>query len=452
MPFSIAQTTEFALNELTIVTKGGKLDIKGLFQELNIFDSVLQPCISGNILITDAIGLSSKLFFDGSEFIQMDIGKDSDELRFKKSFRIFKQSERKNINQTSEMYILHFVSDEYILSSQQTLNQYYTGTYTEIAVKILQDKLKVPHNAFSSAFYNYSYGIKEFVVPNLAPLEAIEWMSKRATNEKYVPDFLFFQNKNGFNFCSISTLAEADEIFSVNFDPKNISDSIADELTGARDVRIISQYDLIDSTQSGVSAGQFIGFDPICRKVESKNFSFSDIQDKIKHGNDTPNLPGGILNRNNQLSYEAYGSRKTVYNFSEGQKYSQYIKKNDPQSINTLEDTHNFVFQRKAILTNLLQQRVRIVLPGNFAVSSGFSLFLKIPTRAVYDSGGYCSGGDNYDRTLYGKYIIIGTRHIIKYDKHETIVEVARDSSDKPYTPSTSSEFKESSVDYGEYF
>ena len=92
MPFSIAQTTEFALNELTIVTKGGKLDIKGLFQELNIFDSVLQPCISGNILITDAIGLSSKLFFDGSEFIQMDIGKDSDELRFKKSFRIFKQS------------------------------------------------------------------------------------------------------------------------------------------------------------------------------------------------------------------------------------------------------------------------------------------------------------------------------------------------------------------------
>ena len=71
------------------------------------------------------------------------------------------------------------------------------------------------------------------------------------------------------------------------------------------------------------------------RTIESKNFSFSDIQDKLKHGNDTPNLPGGILNRNNELSYEAYGSRKTVYNFSEGQKYSQYIKKNDPQSINT---------------------------------------------------------------------------------------------------------------------
>ena len=51
--------------------------------------------------------------------------------------------------------------------------------------------------------------------------------------------------------------------FLVNFDPKNLTDSVASELTGARDVKVISQYDLIDSVQSGVSAGQFIGFDPI---------------------------------------------------------------------------------------------------------------------------------------------------------------------------------------------
>jgi hypothetical protein len=451
MSLNISESTEFKINELTLITKGGKLDIQGIFEELSIFDSILQPCISGQLLITDANGLANKLTLDGSEFLQVDIGKDSDELRLKKSFRIYKLSDRKNINQTSEMYNLHFVSDEYFLSEQQTLNQSYNGTYTEIAVKILTDKLKVPYSAFSSGFYNFSYGIKDFVVPNIAPLAAIEWMSKRAVNEKYIPDFFFFQNSRGFNFVSLSTLAEANELFTVNFDPKNLTDSVASELTGARDVKVISQYDLIDSVQSGVSAGQFIGFDPICRRVESKDITFSDIQDKMGHGNETPNLPGGILNRNNQLSYEAYGSRKTLSIFSEAQKYSQYIKKNDPQSINTLQDTQNFVFQRKAILKNLLQQRVRIVLPGNFAVSSGFSLFLKIPTRAVYDSGGFCSGGDNYDRTLYGKYVIIGTRHIIRYDRHETLVEVARDSSDMPYTPSANPEFKEASVDYGDW-
>ena len=65
MSLSLSQTTQFQINELAIVTKGGKLDIQNLFDELNIFDSILQPCMSGNVLITDAIGLSSKLLLDG---------------------------------------------------------------------------------------------------------------------------------------------------------------------------------------------------------------------------------------------------------------------------------------------------------------------------------------------------------------------------------------------------
>jgi hypothetical protein len=68
-----------------------------------------------------------------------------------------------------------------------------------------------------------------------------------------------------------------------------------------------------------------------------------------------------------------------------------------------------------------------MTLPGNFGVSSGFNLFLKMPNRAADD------GLEDYDPTLYGKYLIIGTRHMIKYDKHETIVEVVTDSSNKQF-------------------
>jgi hypothetical protein len=64
MAFSISETTEFKINELNLVSKGGKLDIQEIFQELSIFDSILQPCISGQLLITDANGLVSKLSLD----------------------------------------------------------------------------------------------------------------------------------------------------------------------------------------------------------------------------------------------------------------------------------------------------------------------------------------------------------------------------------------------------
>ena len=103
MSFEINQTTDFSINELTIVTKQGNIDVSGIYEEINIYDSILTPCMSGSIVIRDAVGLSTNLLFDGSEFLLINIGKEDDELSIKRAFRIYKQSERKGQNQSSEM-------------------------------------------------------------------------------------------------------------------------------------------------------------------------------------------------------------------------------------------------------------------------------------------------------------------------------------------------------------
>ena len=48
-------------------------------------------------------------------------------------------------------------------------------------------------------------------------------------------------------------------------------------------------------------------------------------------------------------------------------------------------------------------------------------------------------GDDNADPSLSGKYIIVATRQIIGYDKHETIIEVATTSSSNEFIPVSSS-------------
>ena len=100
MSIEITQTAQFKIKELSISSKFGKIDVGGIFDELNIFDTMLMPCMSGNIVIRDAIGLSQKLYFDGSELINIDISKSDESLavtNMKKTFRIYKQSDRKNI-------------------------------------------------------------------------------------------------------------------------------------------------------------------------------------------------------------------------------------------------------------------------------------------------------------------------------------------------------------------
>ena len=112
MSFTISNSSQFRIKDIAIITKGSPqpIDITSLYEELNIFDSLYLPLMSGNILITDALGLSDKLAFDGSEVLAINIEKTSDNelASFKKAFRIYKQTDRRNINQTSERYILNF--------------------------------------------------------------------------------------------------------------------------------------------------------------------------------------------------------------------------------------------------------------------------------------------------------------------------------------------------------
>lgn len=433
MSFEVRQSTDFRLKELNLITKGGVFDIKQIYEEINIFDSLFNPCMSGNILIRDALNLSEKLLFDGTEILAISIGKSEDEITFKKSFRIYKQTDRRVVNQTSELYILHFFSDEFLFSEQQRINQAYKATYSEIATSILIDYLKIPIQQLRGIF-DQSAGIKEVVIPNLKPFDAIEWCAKRAVDSQQSPNFLFFQNVLGYNFASLSTLLSQDFLFNVNFDPKNITHSISNEIIGARDVRIISQFDLVNNTRSGVYAGKFIGFDLMTRTIATRKLTYGDHYLNMKHGNKNPNF-SVIKNRDNIDNTEMYDSKKTLASFSEPLKYSDYVKRNDPSLINSIEDTHNFLFQRKALLTNLTTQRVSITLPGNFSVSSGLNLYLKVPSKSVK-----VKGEDNFDLSLFGKYLILATRHIIKYDKHETIIETATSSNEKEFVAESTPE------------
>jgi len=431
MSITIKKSTEFHVNELIIVTKIGRVDISKLFVELNIFDSIFLPVMSGNMLIQDSIGISGKLLFDGTESLLIDIGKDkdSDIARFKKAFRIYKQSDRINQNQNSETFVLHFVADELMFSDQQRVNQSYDLTYSQIVEKILFNYLKIPANNIGG-LYEPTMGIRKIVIPNLRPLDAIEWCAKRSLDKQNSPNYVFFQNLVGYNFASLSTLLTQGEVLDIKIQPKNLKDSNAfDEIGSARHYDVVAQNDSIEKTRAGVNAGKFMGFDPMTRSFASKNISFGDHYLNMKHGNKNPNVTPS-KNRDHQNNLEAYDSKKVVSLFGTARQYSEYIKKNDPTSISKIESQDSFIFQRKAILQNLMGKRLKLVMPGNFQLTSGFNVNVLVPNLGKKEKG-----DSNEDISLAGKYVIVSSRQIIGFDKHETIIEVASSSNDNDFIP-----------------
>ena len=68
-------------------------------------------------------------------------------------------------------------------------------------------------------------------------------------------------------------------------------------------------------------------------------------------------------------------------------------------------------------------------MPGNFQLTSGFNVEVLTSGFSRKDKG-----SENDDVSLNGKYLIVAARHTLTHNKHETLIEVATDSTTDPRT------------------
>jgi len=424
---TVTDSQQYHVNELVIVSKVGNIDISPIFLELNLYDSIFIPTVSGNIVISDATGLSSKLIFDGSESLLIDISKSegSEIGHIKKAFRIYKQTDRRTTSQSKEQYVLNFVSDELLFSDQQRVNQSYRMPYTQMVERILIDYLKVPATNLGG-IYEPTAGVRDVIIPNLRPIEAIQWVARKSVNFDNSPGFVFFQNLVGYNFCTISKLLSEPDILDIKFQTKNLNEKgkAFDELSSARAFEVVAQNDAIAKQRAGVNAGTFIGFDPITRMISRRKLSYLDHYENMNHSNRTPNF-SSFENKDGILNSAMYDSRIVLDTFSTARQLSDYVKTHDPESLSYGTKTEDYAFQRKAIFENLNSKRLKLVMPGNFQLSSGFNVNVNVPFFGEKDKN-----EENRDKNLSGRYLITSARHILKQTEHESIIEVASTTSE----------------------
>lgn len=417
---TLTHATQIFVKEMTLITRSGqKIDLTGIYQELNLFDNLFTPCCSGNILLVDANNIVEKFKFDGNEKMRFSLSKDnSDTMKYEKEFVIYKMSNMKNINLSSKSYILHFVSAEFIVSEQKKVSINYRGTYSAMVQKILNDTLKVSGTPSQGkggiGMIEASYGNNDLVIPTITPLNAINWICKRSITSDQTPDYVFFETaKKGYNFVSLSYLKSQPSIFEFHFNPKNLGDK-GSEFFGVRDMKVLSSFSLMDNIRDGTYSGKFIGFDTL-----TKTMSVT----KVKPAIDTTT---NYVNKDNESYYNMENAKIVSYPYEMPRANVEYMKKNNPVEVNYMNNTEDYVFQRKRIFTNLLQKRLQLLLSGNFLLYSGTMVKLNVPS---YSQKGDSS--DSYDKTLTGDYLVIGTRHIIKYNKHETLIEVVTDETEQ---------------------
>jgi hypothetical protein len=422
----IIYPNDYTLINLLLLTPVAAFDVKNILVELSYNEDLFTNSASGYLMVADSTGYIEKLNMNGNEFIRMTFGKvDSSSNIIDKIFRVFKVAKRTPENEgNTETYSLYFCSEELVISEQHKVNKSYKAKdITTNVIDILQNYLKVPKNKLG--MIEQTLGVYDFIVPNLKPFDAINWMSTyaRPDAKKYGADFLFFEDKFGYNFRSIQSLIAQPTYNTYSYNPKNINQTMTDKVYNVSTYEIMDSYDTLGAINSGIFANQLISVDPLLRRYKITNFDYGAYSQAAKKLNNSP-ITNNFKNRFDEgINQTPQAVTKLIFSNS-NQTDSNLVKTKGGVAHDIFAET--YVPYRTAQLPLLNYTRVKLSVPGDPGLTIGrvisFNLLSKDAIKKEPD--GFYSGN----------YLITAVRHLLTIHKYTTILELAKDSTVNMYS------------------
>ncbi len=429
---NIQYATEYQLDSISLVTslQNGVINMLPFMVELNLFEDIYSSTISGELVVSDALGLISNFRLNGTEFLQVTLRKSTgDDHPIEKNYRIYKISTRTtNESNAYEIYTINFCSEEFLLAEQYRVSKSFKGTEISNIIKnILTKYVKVGIGAGTKPInVEDTIGTYDFILPNKKLFETINWLSTYALPKNGVgADMLFFENRDGYYFRSLQSLYSQKPYQTYKFDPKNISNELNQQVSNVFNFEVLDFFDTLGGIVNGTFANRVITINPLTRTYKVDNdFNYASYFNKSVSLNQHPAV-NDYQNRFGKTLYDKppseleVGTLRMVPENTEMKKNS-YISKN-PDAVANDINIRKYMPNRVAQIALANYTRIKITVAGDASLTVGKTIIFN-----TYEMNGTIER--KLDPTYSGKYLITAVRHIVKNNSYITVLEMAKDS------------------------
>tara|TARA_B100000073_G_scaffold340412_1_gene340206 strand:- start:1436 stop:2893 length:1458 start_codon:yes stop_codon:yes gene_type:complete len=208
---------QFVLDVCTLHTSGNAvIDLKGGANVMHItfFEDMLTPYVQGSIVIQNQGGASNIGPIIGQETLELVIRtptmkEDHEILSFtgKNRLHITRINSKRRIGKGTEFISLEFFSGEWVRNSRTRISKTLRGSVSNIANTLLNDV-----GCFKKRYIESSGENKQYIAPNIRPFDAINHLIGQAVStgggDHPERSFLFWENKRGFHFRSLSSIVK----------------------------------------------------------------------------------------------------------------------------------------------------------------------------------------------------------------------------------------------------
>lgn len=415
-------------NAVIINSGGAGVNISRIIVQVNIFEDIMSPFVSGRIIISDAISLSEILPFKGEELIYITFetpGFDDEYYKRSGVYILYKMEQRVNAALKNNVYEISFMSLDAGRDMNTKISKTFRGQVSKTVDKILQDKsfLATNKECLVEETGNQYAHTSNFWTPQKNLMHLAENASNKAGN----PSFLFFEQTDGFVFASLDKLYSYDAITTFVRDRQVRSDApgaanenrnVMIEYTKILDMSVGNLYNYIERARSGMYGSTLYYFDVETKKLyQSTKDGYRDFAGGRLRLNPYLPVPEGEISTGKGREQSGPFTPASSMMFEINQRSNYNGSPVAPIELNQ---------RRATILGQSLFNKISIQVFGRFDYTVG-----KVVDVIIYsDKTTYKNDEteDALDKVLSGRYLITAINHEITPLSHMCHIELAKDS------------------------
>lgn len=406
---------DVSIDKVRVVTSSGFYqDITAQVINIEYFENIISPFISGCITVRESLDLVNLFPFAGEEFVDIEVSTPTiKESTIKGRYYIHKLSERELIGDRNVVYRLHFISVEAIIDMNKKISKVYTGNIGDIVKQLLTDKVNGLQTT-KSIIVDPTIRDAKFIANFWSPTQCINHLLDYAVNKNNTPNFVFFENRDGFYFISLESLYTNgvkqefvyDKYTRDNLNSKGASTkNISEDYKRILDLGIPVGFSYIDRIKSGSLSSKLISWDVTRKKYNVKLYNLFDRFDKQVHLNKFPLASNRAIFKSNSAIINLPRQTDNFAGFGDTSNYK-------------------ILQERNSLMVLSSQSSIRIVVPGRTDYTAGQKVSVKLDKVEPVSK----KDVDTEDKMFSGNYIISAINHYISREMHECHMELIKDS------------------------
>lgn len=421
---------------LIISSENKKLDIRDYLVELNIYEDLFANALYGTIQLSDSRNLLKELPIIGNETLIIKAKTPSFKSTINKQFRIYAVTDRVIVrDQNTQLYVLHFCSQEVIKDAIQPLFKSFSGRIDSV-VKNLYDKYiatprtysitpteaKVINKPSELRILNPTENSVKFVSNGWSPFKCINWLSSKSIpSSGKACNYLFWETTQAFYFGNLETVFDVNNnSSSVNlgryrYSAQNVSggtDEVSDKMFLVENMEIVKTSDHLQNFTSGYLSNRLITLDVINKKYELIDYDHVANFNKYIHSTNKNATPLFVADspRDPGTSVRFYPINPGLHSLNG----------------NVNEKMSRIYGNRLSNMMELNNFKLNLTVPGRTDAEVGMMLYFSYPD--VSPTAGSDKSKSNEDKFYSGNYLVTAIRHKINLFRHTMTMEIVKDS------------------------